>query len=282
VLGEIHDLDILMKVVRRESASVDAYSVGAVRQRIRARRQVCINRYRRRTRGRASLLSKWNAGLPRDAQIEKAAAARLRATARAMDRHPRRTALVAQLALQVFDALVAAGATDLRDEKTRRILQAASQLHTIGSEDRHRSRQKAARDIVRALPAPPGWARDDWELLALVVRYHRGAEPKQAHRSFTRLPKRRQEVVRALAGVLRLARGLRRYGVRTRPRLRVDTTATGVRLRVAGMVDTQANAPRLAAAKHLLDRDLRRPLFIESVRHTASSAARRGNTTGGR
>jgi hypothetical protein len=40
-------------------------------------------------------------------------------------------------------------------------------------------------------------------------------------------------------------------------------------------VDTQANAARLAAAKHLLDRDLRRPLFIESVRHAASSAARR-------
>jgi exopolyphosphatase/guanosine-5'-triphosphate,3'-diphosphate pyrophosphatase len=220
-------------------------------------------------------LSKWNAGLPRGAQIEEAAAARLRATARAMDRHPGRTALVSQLAVQVFDALVAAGATRLRDAKTRRILQAASQLHAIGSGDRHRSRQKVARDIVRALPAPPGWPRDDWEVLALVVRYHRGAEPKNTHRGFTRLPPKRQEVVRTLAGVLRLARALRRNGVRARPRLRADTTATGVRLRVTGAVDTQANAVRLAAAKHLLDRDLRRPLFIESVRHGASSAARR-------
>jgi CHAD domain-containing protein len=271
VLGEIHDLDILMKVVRSGSASADAHSVGAVRQRIRARRQACIDQYRRRTQGRAGLLNEWNAGLPHDARIEEAARARLRATARAMDRHPRRTALVSQLALQIFDALVAARATGFRDEKTRRILQAASLLHAIGSGDRHGSRQKAARDIVRALPAPPGWARDDWELLALVVRYHRGAEPRNAHRSFFRLPKKRQEVVRLLAGVLRLARALRRSGVRARPRLRTDTTATGVRLRVAGVVDTQ----RLAAAKHLLDRDLRRPLFIESIRHPGSSATRR-------
>jgi hypothetical protein len=123
--------------------------------------------------------------------------------------------------------------------------------------------------------APPGWARDDWELLVLVVRYHRGAEPKNAHRSFFRLPKKRQEVVRLLAGVLRLARALRRSGVRARPRLRADTTATGVRLRVAGVVDTQANAARLAGAKHLLDLELKRPLFIESIRHPGSSATRR-------
>jgi hypothetical protein len=271
LLGEIHDLDILMKVVTSESASVDARSVGAVRRRIRARRQVCINQYRRRTQGRASLLSKWNAGLPHDAQIAKVAAARLRATARAMGRHPRRTALVARLALQVFDALVATGAAGFRDEKTRRILQTASLLHAIGSGDRHRSRQKGARDIVRALPVPPGWARGDWEVLALVVRYHRGAEPKNTDRGFARLPKKRQHVVRTLAGVLRLARALRRAGVQARPRLRADTTATGVRLRVAGVVDTQANTARLAGAKHLLDLELRRPLFIESVRHPASA-----------
>ena len=275
LLGEIHDLDILMNVVRSESAGVDAYSVGAVRQRILARRQACIDQYLERAQGRAGLLSEWHAGLPHGARIEEAAAARLRATSHAMDPHPRRTALVSQLALQVFDALVARSAMGFGDPRARRILQAASQLHAISSGKRHRSRQKAARDIVRALPAPPGWTRADWELLALVVRYHRGAEPKGTDRGVARLSRKRQEVVRGLAGVLRLARALRRCGVQSRPRLRADTTSTGVRLRVVGAVDTQANATRLASAKHLLDRDLRLPLFIESVKHTASSAARR-------
>jgi hypothetical protein len=44
---------------------------------------------------------------------------------------------------------------------------------------------------------------------------------------------------------------------------------------VAGMVDTRANAARVAAAKHLLDRYLRRPLLIEPVRRRALVRARR-------
>jgi hypothetical protein len=275
LLGEIHDLDVLMNAVRSESADADMPSVSAIRRRIIARRQACIHRYRQRAPGRTGLLRKWSAGLPHSAQIEKTASARLRATALAMDPHPRRTAVVSQLALQVFDALVATSATSFRNEKARRILQVASELHAIGSRDRDRSRQKAARDIVRALPPPPGWTRDDWELLALVVRYQRGAEPKSTHRGFARLPKKSQTLVRALAGVLRLARALRRCGVQARPRLHADATATDVRLRVVGLGDTQANVAHLTAAKHLLDRDLQRPLIIESARSAASSAARR-------
>ena len=274
LLGEIHDLDILLNAMRSESVDANAPSVGAIRRRIFARRQACIDQYRQRAPGRTGLLREWSAGLPHGAQIERSAAARLRATALAMDRHPRRTAVVSQLALRVFDALVATSATSLRDEKARRILQAAADLHAIGSRDRDRSRQKVARDIVRALPPPPGWARDDWELLALVVRYHRGAEPKSTHRGFARLPKKSQTLVRALAGVLRLARALRRCGVQARPRLHADATAKDVRLRVVGLVDTDANAARITAAKHLLDRDLRRPLIIESAKPTASAARR--------
>ena len=138
-LGEIHDLDILIEVVASEAARGDVPSVDAVRQRIRARRQACIDQYRQRTRGRAGLLREWNAGLPRGAQIEKAASARLEATARAMDPDPRSTALISELALQLFDTLVAAGAAHFRDVNARRILLAASQLHAIGGRDRHTS-----------------------------------------------------------------------------------------------------------------------------------------------
>jgi hypothetical protein len=53
---------------------------------------VCINQYRQRTQGEAGLLREWMAGLPQGAQIQAAAATRLRAMARAMDPHPRRTA----------------------------------------------------------------------------------------------------------------------------------------------------------------------------------------------
>jgi exopolyphosphatase/guanosine-5'-triphosphate,3'-diphosphate pyrophosphatase len=272
LLGEIHDLDILASLIARESAGVAVQAADSVRQGIETRRQACLTQYLQRAQGRTGLLREWRAGLPRGTRIAMAATARLRATARAMDSHPSRTADVMQLAIQLFDALVATGVVSFDGDNARVILNAAAQLHAIGSRDHQTPPQKAARDILRALPAPPGWTREDWELLSFVVRYHRGAEPKNTHRRFARLPEKRQTLVRGLAGVLRLARALRRSGVKTRPRIRADNSALGIRLRVVGAADTRANAARLAASKHLLDGYLHRPLIIESSIGIASVA----------
>jgi hypothetical protein len=48
-----------------------------------------------------------------------------------------------------------------------------------------------------------------------------------------------------------------------------------VRLRVSGVQDTEENAARLAAAKHLLEQSLRRPLLIEPVEAVSSACALR-------
>jgi exopolyphosphatase/guanosine-5'-triphosphate,3'-diphosphate pyrophosphatase len=112
---------------------------------------------------------------------------------------------------------------------------------------------------------PIDWTPDDWELVAEVVRYHRGAEPAARHKGFRRLPRDRRDRVRLLAGVLRLARGLRRSGAPARRGVRADQTPEFVRLHVAGVEDTETNAMRVAAAKHLLERYLRRPILIETA-----------------
>ena len=57
------------------------------------------------------------------------------------------------------------------------MLRAAAQLHSIRIRRRHASRQEAACNMLRELPMPPGWTPDDWGVLTLVMRYHRGAEP---------------------------------------------------------------------------------------------------------
>jgi CHAD domain-containing protein len=274
LLGEIHDLDVILGFIEHEGGDVAAESADVLCRRLSAHRLVCIDQYRQRTRGPAGLLREWRAGLPQGARIERAVAARLRATARALDRHPRRSGHVSQLGLQIFDALAATGETRFRDERTRAILQAASLLHGIGNQDRRSSRQKAARDLVRAMPAPPGWTREDWEMVAQVVRYHRGPEPKRTHRGLARLARGRQDLVCGLAGVLRLARALSRCGVKPEPRLLSEPTAVGVRLRLVGLVDSRASAARLAAGKHLLDLFLRHPLLIESVKKRTRSADR--------
>src|SRR5207253_8419612 len=70
---------------------------------------------------------------------------------------------------------------------------------------------------------PRDWSSDvcssdlneEWVLLAMVVRYHRGTEPSDKSGPFSKLSTERQNRVRALAGVLRLALALRKCGVET-------------------------------------------------------------------
>ena len=114
---------------------------------------------------------------------------------------------------------------------------------------------------------PPSWTQKEWELLAWTVRYHRGPEPKtepnQSNSAFTRLHQDQQSNVRALAGVIRLARGLRKCGIEQCNGFRVEKTAAAVLMHVPGLVDSAENAARLAAAKHLLDSYLGKPLILK-------------------
>ena len=48
------------------------------------------------------------------------------------------------------------------------------------------------------------------EIIAQIARYHRKSEPKASHPEFAALPAGDQELVRALAGILRVAIGLDR------------------------------------------------------------------------
>jgi hypothetical protein len=274
LLGEIHDLDVLRSRIAEESEGLDPASTRSLRHAIATKRRACIEEYRRRTSGDESLLREWRAGLPHGQAIESATAARLRATARAMDPHLGRTAEISRLARQLFDGLAASGTIRrFRDQRLRTILDAAAQLHAIDIGGRQTPRHKAARDFLRAVLVPLGWNAPDWTVLSEIVRYHRGAEPAARHKRFVHLTPERQECVRGLAGVLRLARGLCRCGVTVGGGVCVDETTAYVRLRVSGLQDTEDHAARLEVAKHLLEGYLRRPILIESAKAVASTRA---------
>jgi CHAD domain-containing protein len=265
VLGELHDLDVLRSRITGESDGIATASARSLGHTIATKRRACIAQYRQRMSGESSLLGEWRAGLPHGTAIESGTAARLRTTARAMDPHPNRTVATSRLALLLFDGLAASGAERrFRDGRLRSVLGAAAQLHAIDVPGRRTARHKAARDFLRAVPAPPGWKAQEWDLLTEIVRYHRGPEPAARPKRFAQLARKRRDCVRGLAGVLRLARGLRRCGVSVAGGVRIDLTAAYVRLRVSGVQDTEDHAARLAAAKHLLERHLRRTVLIES------------------
>jgi exopolyphosphatase/pppGpp-phosphohydrolase len=164
----------------------------------------------------------------------------------------------------LFEALKrAAAAAAFREQPLRRVLLAAARLHGVGAADAEKSAQKAARKFVLGLPLPPGWSNEEWDLLATVVRYHRGAEPSKKKGSFGKLSAEQQHRVRALAGVLRLALALRKSGVESGAGLRAEKSAETIVLRVRGLTDDLETAARLAAGKHLLEEYVGMPLILK-------------------
>ncbi len=266
MLGEIHDLDVLADVVRKSDFHETEDSLNSWQEIIRHERNERIATYRQLTLGKTSLWNIWRSGLPTNGRVEATALARLRATARAVDPHVRRTSQISRLAIALFDAFKRAdSAPAFGDSTLHRILLAAARLHGVGDAAARKSPQKSARKFLLGLTIPPGWSNEDWNLLALAVRYHRGAEPRAKDGPFSRLSAEQQNNVRALAGVLRLARVLRKCGVPTGAGLRAEKSTEAIVLRVPGLADDAETASRLASGKHLLEEYLRLPLIVKAA-----------------
>lgn len=262
LLGEVHDLDVLGDIVK-ENASGELASLRAEWERTMEReRSGRLEEYRELAIGKSSLWQQCRRALPQRERLELAASARLRSTARATTARTRRATQISRLAVGIFDALHRAQTAPAFDgTEERRILQNAARLCGMRFKGADNPPQKAARRFLLSLPVPPTWQPEEWDLLAWTVRFYRGAEPN-GDGAFSKLPEEQRMNVRALAGVLRLARGLRKCGIPNYNGLRAEKTAAAVILHVPGLEDSAENAARLAAAKHLLDGYLGKPLIL--------------------
>lgn len=266
LLGEVHDLDVLSEMVRQLTGSELAAAQAAWAGRIAAERELRIETYRQMTSGRDNLWHKWRERLPQGRQLEAAGLARLRVTSRAMDENLRRTSQISRLTVRLFDALRKVHATRVFEERElRKIISAAGRIHGIGVSLDAKQPQKAARKFLQKMPVPAGWTREEWDLLAQVVRYHRGGQPKAKHKDFGALNEPDQGRVNALAGVLRLARALRKSGVESTVGLRVDKSVDALIVQAPGLLDSEVVAARLAVGKHLLETCLELPLIVKAA-----------------
>src|SRR6266446_4665240 len=264
MLGEVHDLDVLAAVVKKWDLHETEDSLGLWHQFIERERNERIETYRRLTLGKTSLWNIWRSGLPTNGRVEAAALARLRATARAVDPHARRTSQISRIAVALFDAFKRADSAPAFSEASlRRVLLAAARLRGVGKASAGKSPQKAARKFLLGLPIPPGWTNEEWELLTLAIRYHSGAEPSAKRGPFSKLSLEQQNNVRALAGVLRLAGALRKCGVESGAGIRAEKSTDAIVLRAPGLADDVETASRLASGKHLLEDYLRIPLIVK-------------------
>ena len=113
---------------------------------------------------------------------------------------------VTRLALELFDGLKKLHRLRPRH---RLLLQSASLLHDIGWIKGGLRHHKTARDIIMKSSYIP-LSKEEKIIVALVVRYHRRAMPKDTHKYYCDLDEGGREELRKLASLLRVADGLDR------------------------------------------------------------------------
>jgi CHAD domain-containing protein/HD superfamily phosphodiesterase len=266
LLGEVHDLDVLWATARL----VDAFSAPESRMRwqttVQTNRRERIARYRERAIGSNSVWSIWRADLPQGDQIKVAAMTRLRLWASFLDPDIRHSQRVATLARQVFDDLTKMGLVRAKDNPNARvILVAAALLHDVGLAKHSKGHHKASFRMIRKLAPPLGWGPQDLLMLAAVVRFHRGALPHARHKSLHGLTLQQRQVLRLLAGILRFAEafdGTRDGHVR---RLQMEDKNGHVLVSATGYSPVTATGLDVAAARHLLETVVRKPILVKSL-----------------
>ena len=95
------------------------------------------------------------------------------------------------------------------DAAAREYLEAGALLANVGLVVAHSKHHLHAYYVIRNSELA-GLTDLEIEIVAQIARYHRKSEPKPSHPEFAGLEPRHQELVRTLAGILRVAIGLDR------------------------------------------------------------------------
>jgi len=295
LLGEVHDLDVLWATAVEIMAFPDVENQSRWREKLNVERGKRIERYREKMVGRQSLWRVWRAELPSGPQLRAAAMSRLRVWAGYLDPDFSHSQRVAQLALLLYDGLKDAGLVTASagvpkpgapnlDRDSRAVLQAAALMHDVGKTKGPKNHEKNSYRMIRGLARPLGWSARELELAAVVARYHRGALPRPRGKSMQLLELADRPVAMELAGVLRLANALDARPGRSRKenenasRLEVSLQDRFVVVRAAGYSALERSAEGVAAARHLLETVLRRPVLVRTL--TLRTSAEGGKSAG--
>jgi hypothetical protein len=285
ILGEVHDLDVLWATAQHLDGSTSAFPDAESRNRWRAKltaeRSKRIARYREKMVGNNSLWHVWRAELPSGSQLHAAAMSRLRTWAGYLDPDFAHSQRVAQLAFFLYDGLRSARllhSDQNQDYDPRTVLQAAALMHDVGKAKRSENHHKASYRMIRDMQLPLGWSARELELAAIVARYHRGALPNPRGKNMQRIELADRSMAMELAGVLRLANSLdtthrRRPHEEKSARVEIGINDSSVIVRVAGYAALDRSAEEIAAARHLLETVLRRPVLVRPLRRSGVRSA---------
>jgi len=113
---------------------------------------------------------------------------------------------VKNLSLKMFDDLQIKHGLSIKE---REWLEAAAMLHDVGfyiSPDQH---HKHSYYLISHCDMP-GFTKDESEIIANIARYHRKSNPTKKHINYWNLTSYKKNVIKILAGILRIAEGIDR------------------------------------------------------------------------
>jgi len=265
VLGEVHDLDVLWAAALQVKAFPSPEARERWHARIQEERNKRIQKYRDKMVGKNSLWPVWRADLPAGDQIAEGAVRRLQLWGSFLDPDPTHSSHVANLALQIYDALpnMKPGMASQRE-----VLRLAALLHEIGLSRRKKGHQKIARRLVQKLQPPLGWSAAKLHLVGVVARYHRGALPRTGQKTLRGLNADQRESAATLAGVLRLANAFDADHSGRIKRVEVQQNNGCLSIAAQGYNSRDRMAESIAAARHLLETIYHRPILVKPLRGT--------------
>jgi exopolyphosphatase / guanosine-5'-triphosphate,3'-diphosphate pyrophosphatase len=164
---------------------------------------------------------------------------------------------VAQIALALFDQT--RGIHKL-GEREREWLEYGALLHDIGVHISYERHHRHSYYLIKNGDLR-GFEPEEIEIIALIARYHRQAEPKKSHEGYGTLKGAQRRTVRALAAMVRLAEGLDRS--HSQALSGIDVFPRGddylIRLRASGDAELELWAAHRHAApmEALLERPIR-------------------------
>ncbi len=144
-------------------------------------------------------------------------------------------------------------------------LQPAALLQAVGCFQGKPGHHKRSYGMLGRMAAPLDWSGENWEMVAALARYHRGALPEASHAGYGKIPAGQRRKFLQLAAILRLANALDAGHTRTVRSLKVLRTAETITLLASGFVEDPASTPGIAIAKHLLETACGWPVVLRSV-----------------
>ncbi|MGB7248982.1 MAG: Ppx/GppA phosphatase family protein [Phormidesmis sp.] len=170
---------------------------------------------------------------------------------------------IAGLALQLFDqtqALHQYGALE------RDVVEYAALLHNIGQHISYKGYHKNSRYILERAD-PRGFTDEEMLLIGHVARYHRKAVPKTKHKKFKRLNDTHRQIVRVLAGLLRIAVALDRTQNQLVEAIACDIQAESLKITASGTGSGNLALEIWSAMseRHVLAEALEREISIQAA-----------------